>query len=189
MSRGAGYVVDTGDTGGAVTQNILVVDDNTETCEHLKKLLERNGYAVRIAQDGGQAHSTFAMYKPDMVLLDLILPGESGFEICERLKAQRENIPVIVLSAIDLDSSRNLATKVGANGYLSKPIRESELLEAIKSVSKTAFRHAHRDRSKDEGAIRFSCHCGKRFKVSIKRQGKTMTCTNCGNPLSIPRQS
>jgi len=189
MSRGVGYVVDIGDTGGAVTQNILVVEDNAETCEFLKELLERNGYAVRTARDGGQAHSIFAMYKPDMVLLDLILPGESGFEICERMKAQRENIPVVVLSAIDLESSRNLAAKTGANGYLTKPIRESELIETIKSISKTAFRHAHRDRSKDQGAIRFSCRCGKRFKVSIKRQGKMMTCTNCGEPLNVPRQS
>ena len=189
MSRGVGYVVDTGDSGGAVTQNILVVDDNEETCEFLKGILERHGYAVRTAHDGGQAHSTFAMYKPDLVLLDLILPGESGFEICERLKAQRENIPVVVLSAIDLESSRNLAAKTGADGYLAKPIRESELLETIKSISEVAFRRAHRDRSKDQGAIRFSCRCGKRFKVSIKRQGKLMTCTNCGEPLSVPRQT
>ncbi len=189
MSRGVGYVVDTTDSGGAVTQNILVVDDKPETCEFLKSMLERHGFAVRIARDGGQAHSTFAMYKPDLVLLDLILPGESGFEICERLKAQRDNVPVVVVSAIDLESSRNLAAKTGADGYLTKPIRESELLETIKSISKAAFRRAHRDRSKDEGAIRFSCRCGKRFKVSIKRQGKMMTCTQCGEPLSVPRQA
>jgi len=188
MSRGIGYLVDTGDSDGAVTQNILIVDDNAETCEFLKKILERNGFAVRTAHDGGQAHSSFAMYKPDMVLLDLILPGESGFEICERLKTQRENIPVVVLSAIDLESSRNLAAKAGADGYLAKPIRESKLLETIKSISEAAFRRAQRDRSKDQGAIRFSCRCGKRFKVSIKRQGKLMTCTNCGEPLNVPRQ-
>jgi len=189
MSRGVGYVVDTGVSGGAVTQNILVIDDNEETCEFLTEILERHGYAVRTARDGGQAHSTFAMYKPDMVLLDLILPGESGFEICERLKAQRENIPVVVLSAIDLESSRNLAAKTGADGYLAKPIRESELLETIKSISEATFRRAHRDRSKDQGAIRFSCRCGKRFKVSVQRQGKMMTCTSCGDPLTVPRQS
>ena len=189
MSRGVGYVVDTGDAGGAVTQNILVVEDKDETCEFLKKILEKNGFSVRIAQDGGQAHSTFAMYKPDMVLLDLILPGESGFEICERLKAQRENVPVVVISAIDLESSRNLAAKAGADGYLTKPIRESELLETIKSGSKSAFRRSHRDKSQDQGAIRFNCTCGKRFKVSIKRQGKLMTCSSCGNALTVPRQS
>ena len=189
MSRGAGYVVDTAGTDGAVTQNILIVEDKPETCDHLKALLERNGFAVRVARDGGQAHSTFAMYKPDIVLLDLILPGESGFEICERLKAHRDTVPVLVLSIIDLESSRNLAAKAGADGYLSKPIREAELLESIASISKAAFRRAHRDKSKDEGTIRFGCRCGKRFKVSIKRQGKMMTCTNCGDPLTVPRQA
>ena len=118
-----------------------------------------------------------------------ILPGESGFEICERLKAHRDTVPVLVLSAIDLESSRNLAAKAGADGYLSKPIREAELHESIASISKAAFRRAHRDKSKDEGNIRFGCRCGKRFKVSIKRQGKMMTCTNCGDPLTVPRQA
>ena len=118
MSRGVGYVVDTGDDGGAITQNILVVEDKPETCEFLKAMLERNGYMVRVATDGGQAHSTFAMYKPDIVLLDLILPGESGFEICERLKAHRDTVPVLVLSAIDLESSRNLAAKAGADAIV-----------------------------------------------------------------------
>lgn len=187
MSRGIGHVVDTRGSGGAITQNVLIVEDNAETCEHLKEMLERHGFQVRVARDGGQAHSTFSMYKPDFVIMDLILPGESGFEICERLKTQRDNIPVMMLSAIDLESSRNLAAKVGADGYLTKPIREAELLEAIKSISESAFQRAHRDRSKDEGAIRFSCHCGKRFKVSIKRQGKLMNCTNCGESITVPR--
>ncbi|MBQ12647.1 MAG: response regulator [Planctomyces sp.] len=187
MSRGIGHVVDAHGSGGAIVQNVLIVEDNTETSDYLKKLLERNGFQVRVARDGGQAHSTFAMYKPDLVILDLILPGESGFEICERLKSQRDAIPVMMLSAIDLESSRNLAAKVGADGYLTKPIRESELLSTIKTVSESSFRQAHRDRSKDEGAIRFSCRCGKRFKVSIRRQGKLMNCTSCGESVTVPR--
>ncbi len=187
MSRGIGHVVDTHGSGGAITKNVLIVEDNTETCDYLKELLERNGFQVRTARDGGQAHSTFAMYKPDLVILDLILPGESGFEICERLKSQRDTIPVMMLSAIDLESSRNLAAKVGADGYLTKPIRESELLSTIKTVSESSFRRAHRDRSKDEGAIRFSCRCGKRFKVSLRRQGKLMNCTSCGEAITVPR--
>lgn len=188
MSRGFGYIVDNTGESGAVTQNILIVEDNEETCEYLKNLLEENGFQVRIARDGGQAHSSFAMYKPDFVIMDLILPGESGFEICERLKAQRENIPIMMLSAIDLESSRNLAAKAGADGYLSKPIRASELLETIRSISQRTFRHAQRDRSQDKGAIRFACRCGKRFKVSIRRSGKLMNCTQCGEVLTVPRQ-
>lgn len=188
MSRGFGYIVDSTGESGAITQNILVVEDKEETSEYLKNLLEENGFQVRIARDGGQAHSIFAMYKPDFVIMDLILPGESGFEICERLKAQRDAIPIMMLSAIDLESSRNLATKAGADGYLSKPIRPKELLKMIHTLSQRAFRHAHRDRSQDKGVIRFACRCGKRFKVSIKRSGKLMNCTECGEVLTVPRQ-
>ncbi|MDP7276160.1 MAG: hypothetical protein QF363_11830, partial [Planctomycetaceae bacterium] len=66
MSRGIGHVVDAHGSGGAIVQNVLIVEDNTETSDYLKKLLERNGFQVRVARDGGQAHSTFAMYKPDL---------------------------------------------------------------------------------------------------------------------------
>ena len=100
-----------------------------------------------------------------------------------------DSVTAVVALDRRLDSSRNQAAKTGADGYLTKPIRESELLETIKSVSKSAFRRSHRDKSQDQGAIRFNCTCGKRFKVSIKRQGKLMTCSSCGNPLTVPRQS
>ena len=66
-----------------VVHHILVVEDNADEAQILKLLLERKGYLVTLAKDGGQAHSSFVMRKPDFVLLDLMLPGETGYEVCE----------------------------------------------------------------------------------------------------------
>src|SRR5262245_60766976 len=70
----------------AIVHRILVVEDDAETAAFLKTFLEHEKFEVTIAKDAGQAHSIFVMKKPDFVVLDLILPGETGFEVCERLK-------------------------------------------------------------------------------------------------------
>src|SRR5437868_6494924 len=97
----------------AVVHQILVVEDDADTAGFIKTLLEGQDYQVTIAKDGGQAHSSFVMRKPDFVILDLILPGESGFQICERFKQLDKAVPVMVLSAIELEASKDLAQRVG----------------------------------------------------------------------------
>src|SRR5271170_3383901 len=88
---------------------ILVVEDDEDEAAFLKELLEKHKYRVTVARDGGQAQATFVMRKPDFVILDLILPGESGFEVCQRLKQANATVPVMILSAIDMPESRSLA--------------------------------------------------------------------------------
>jgi DNA-binding response OmpR family regulator len=174
---------------GAVAHRILFVEDDGETAAFVKEFLESQGYKVVIAKDGGQAHSTFVMRKPDFVILDLILSGESGFEICERMKQLDESVPVMVLSAIDMDESRALAARVGADGYLTKPFDPNELVQNIQSISEKVWERTHLQQPKDEQRIRFSCNCGKRFKVSPVHRGKTLTCPECGEPLVVPRHN
>ena len=84
----------------AIVHRILVVEDDAETAAFLKTFLEREKYEVTIARDGGQAHSMFVMKKPDFVILDLILPGETGFEVCERLKTLERFVPVLIQKVI-----------------------------------------------------------------------------------------
>ncbi|MGE3182932.1 MAG: response regulator transcription factor, partial [Phycisphaerae bacterium] len=153
-------------TTGAVAHRIMLVEDDAATAEFLKEILEKRGYSVSIAKDGGQAQSTFVMRKPDFVLLDIMLPGESGFEICERMKQIEENVPVIMLSVIELDESRALATKVGADGYMTKPVDPDQLIAEIERIAQRVWERTHLDQPKEEKRIRFACRCGKRFKVS-----------------------
>jgi two-component system, OmpR family, response regulator len=173
----------------AIVHRILVVDDETDTATFLKALLERNNYDVTVARDGGQAHSMFVMKKPDFVILDLILPGESGFEVCERLKMQERGVPVMILTAIDMDDARNLARRVGADAYTTKPFDPDELLLQIKKVAQEVWlkSRAEADGGNRDMPVRFACRCGKRFKVSQAHRGKTLTCPSCGEPVHVPR--
>ncbi|GAB4148225.1 MAG: hypothetical protein Tsb009_21850 [Planctomycetaceae bacterium] len=173
----------------ALVHSILVVEDEPDTATFLKNLLEENSYRVTIAKDGGQAHASFVMHKPDFVILDLILPGESGFEVCERMKEHDQSVPVLILTAIDMQDARDLATRVGADGFLEKPFDPNELLAQIESLANTCWERQHADQKKPEGVVRFQCQCGKKFKVSVSHVGKSMTCPECTEPVVVPKYS
>jgi DNA-binding response OmpR family regulator len=172
----------------SIANFILVVEDDEEEAAFIKDLLEKNKYRVTVARDGGQAQATFVMRKPDFVILDLILPGESGFEVCQRLKHANATVPVLMLTAVDMPEARALADRVGSDGYLTKPFDPDELLRQIKGIALRNWEKTHGDQSKEERRIRFSCRCGKRFKVSPIHRGKTLSCPECGEPVTVPHR-
>ncbi len=169
---------------------LLLVDDDPEFAKFVKQVFEPHGVTVRVAKDGGQAQSSFVMHKPDLVVLDLILPGESGFEICERMKHTNDTVPVLALTAIHLEDSRALADRVGFDGYLVKPVSVELLVETAADVVKKVWRRVHQlgETESDGDRVRFNCHCGKKFKVSAAHRGKSMTCPQCGEPLVVPKR-
>ena len=173
----------------AIVHRILVVDDEADTAAFLKSLLEKNGYEVTIAKDGGQAHSMFVMRQPDFVICDMLLPGETGFEVCERLKTLDRKVPVMALTAIDMDDARNLARRVGVDHYMTKPFDPADLLGRIKLIAEEVWARTRAEA--DDGdlskPVRFACRCGKKFKVAHQHRGKTLTCPNCGEPVLVPR--
>jgi DNA-binding response OmpR family regulator len=166
---------------------VLVVEDDADSANTLKTILESQGFKVRIAKDGGQAQATFVMQKPDFVILDLILPGESGFEICERLKHTDDAVPVLIVTAIDLPESRELAQKVGADGYVTKPYDPDDLIARMRETANAVWERTHQGHDPDPMRIRFVCSCGKKFKVSSTHRGKSLTCPQCGEPVAVPR--
>jgi DNA-binding response OmpR family regulator len=178
-------------TGNAIVNQILVVEDDRDEAEFLKTLLEKQHIEVTVARDAGQAHSAFTMRKPDLVLLDLILPNKvSGFEVCERMKRSDESVPVLVLSAIELDDSKDLATRVGVDGYLTKPYDPDELLRTIRETAESVWQRIHHgaDDLRAE-RVRFDCpECGKKLKVSGAHRGHRMNCPHCGSSVNVPRR-
>ena len=174
------------ETAGAIAHRILVVESDEERRKELSELLRSRGYMVQTAKDGGQAHSGFSMYKPDFVILGLILKGETGFEICERMKQQNESIPVLILTEIIFDESRSLAQRVGADGYMTRPFNPDVLLDTIQDIAQQVWERTHLKQPREEKRIRFDCRCGKRFKVSPTHKGRTLTCPDCGEPLVVP---
>lgn len=114
-------------------QRILIVDDDSELAEMLSQFLTTHGFFPVVALDGAQASAAFAAVPPDLVILDLMLPGEDGFSIARRLRAQSD-VPIIMLSARGDDIDRIIGLETGADDYMPKPFNPRELLARIRAV-------------------------------------------------------
>lgn len=112
---------------------ILVVDDDTELRNLLGDYLRKNGYQVTLAADGKDMRRSLEGGKIDLIVLDLMLPGEDGLVLCRNLRVS-SNIPVIILTARGDETDRIIGLEMGADDYLSKPFNPRELLARIKSV-------------------------------------------------------
>ncbi|GGT49995.1 DNA-binding response regulator [Streptomyces kurssanovii] len=116
-------------------QSILVVDDDPTVAEVVTGYLERAGFAVDRAADGPQALRLAAGRRPDLVVLDLMLPGMDGLEVCRRLRAgEHASVPVIMLTARGDEDDRILGLEVGADDYVTKPFSPRELVLRVESV-------------------------------------------------------
>lgn len=175
-----------GEAANAIAHRILVVENDQPQAAELKNLLQEHGFQVQIAKDGGQAHSSFQMYKPDFVILALMIPGETGFEICERMKQKNDTVPILVLTEIDFEDARKLARRVGADGYMTKPYAAAMLVSQISEIAQSVWERTHLKEPNDQGRVRFNCRCGKKFKVSDRHRGRTLTCPDCGEPVVVP---
>jgi CheY-like chemotaxis protein len=117
---------------------IMVVDDNEPSRDALSRRLERRGYRILTAVDGQQAVATGQAELPDLILMDLGLPGIDGWEATRQLKAASatRHIPIIVLSAHAMTNDRDLALAAGANDFDTKPVRFEQLLGKIDTLLK-----------------------------------------------------
>ena len=114
---------------------ILMVDDEKHIVELVKYNLEREGFEVLAAYDGLEAIKTALIKKPDLIVLDIMLPSLDGLEVCRQLRQNEEtrNIPVIMLSARGEELDRILGLEIGADDYVTKPFSPRELLARIKA--------------------------------------------------------
>ncbi len=114
-------------------KRILVVDDESSIRDVLTRYLEREGYRVEVAADGpGALHAT-AQMSPDLIVLDLMLPGLDGLEVCHRLRAQSA-VPIIMLTARDEEADKVRGFTTGADDYITKPFSPAELVLRVKAV-------------------------------------------------------
>ena len=112
---------------------ILVVDDEREIRRALQRNLAAHGYEVLTAESGEQALIELAAHRPDLMLLDLGLPGMSGLEVCKRVRAE-SNLPILVLSVKDTERDKVQALDLGADDYVSKPFGMDEVLARIRVI-------------------------------------------------------
>ena len=116
-----------------IQQQLLVVDDEPKIRLLLKKYLSQEGYSVEAVGDGSAMDEYLLKHTVDLVILDLMLPGEDGLSIGRRLREQ-QNIPIIILSARSEELDKIVGLEMGADDYLSKPFNPRELLARIRSV-------------------------------------------------------
>ncbi|MFG2798207.1 response regulator transcription factor [Streptomyces pseudovenezuelae] len=116
---------------------VLVVDDDPTVAEVVSGYLDRAGYLVDRAADGPEALDRAAAHRPDLVVLDLMLPGMDGLEVCRRMRG-RGPVPVIMLTARGDEDDRILGLEVGADDYVTKPFSPRELVLRVESVLRRA---------------------------------------------------
>ncbi len=115
-------------------QRILVVEDEESIRKLLKMNLELEGYEVSVADRGDQALKAFKSEHFDLILLDIMLPQVSGFQICEQIRLINPDIPILILSAKDSSSDKVKGLKLGADDYLAKPFNLEELILRIQKL-------------------------------------------------------
>lgn len=115
-------------------QKILVIDDDKDLRDTVSLMLEQEGFQTVLAAEGRAGFEQTLMLQPDLVLVDLRLPGMSGVEICKQLRASRVATPIVVLSAVGDEIDKVLLLEIGADDYIVKPFGARELVARIRAV-------------------------------------------------------
>ena len=115
------------------TPHILVVDDHRDIRDAVSRYLERNGMRASAARDAAEMDARLAMGQYDLIVLDVMMPGEDGLSVCRRLSAEG-SVPILMLTALGEDTDRIVGLELGADDYLPKPFNPRELLARIKAI-------------------------------------------------------
>lgn len=115
------------------TKKILIVEDEPSLVFTLKDTLEAENYSVNVVTDGAKAVETVQQFEPDMMILDLMLPNVSGYDICKEIRDLKYTFPVIMLTARDQEIDKVTGLNIGADDYITKPFGVKELLARIRA--------------------------------------------------------
>ena len=128
----------------AAKQKILIVDDDSHIAELISLYLIKECYETRTAGDGASALEAVRVWQPDLMLLDLMLPGMDGYQVCREIRASADNaeLPIIMLSAKGEIFDKVLGLEMGADDYMEKPFDSKELVARVKAVLRRSHRQA-----------------------------------------------
>lgn len=176
--------------------NILLIEDEERVADFVRRGLKAEGYSVEHAGDGEMALEFLQSRDFDVVILDLMLPGISGSEVCQKMRARRNETPVLMLTALDSTDERVAGLRIGADDYLPKPFDFEELLARIEALHrrKTGYGDTnegklivHKDLSFDPYSLEFYVD-GDRISLSSKeRELAILLLKNVGRALSRER--
>ena len=118
--------------------SVLIVEDEVNIAQLLQMYLEKEGYAVTVANDGGQGLNKFRAIKPDLVLLDVMMPVMDGWTVCKNIRAESQ-VPIIMLTAKGETDDKVSGLRAGADDYVTKPFEMKEVLARIEAVLRRAM--------------------------------------------------
>lgn len=149
------------------TAHILVVDDDQEIRDLLARFLVKHGLRVSTAADGRAMHACLKDNAIDLVVLDVMMPGEDGLTLTRNLRAAKNQIPIVMLTAVGEDTDRIVGLEMGADDYMPKPFNPRELLARIKAVLRRADgeRPSSADAGDETGAV---CFAGWTFHAAAR---------------------
>jgi DNA-binding response OmpR family regulator len=119
-----------------MAKKILIVDDEPSIIVALQFLMEQNGYETLVAFSGEEAMEVVAHHRPDLILLDIMLPVVDGFEVCQRVreKAEWKDIRIVLVTALDRESNVAKGLALGADAYVTKPFANADLIAKVKEL-------------------------------------------------------
>jgi CheY-like chemotaxis protein len=130
------------------TSKILIADDNQQNCELLDAYLAHEDYETAMAYDGRQTLERVASWEPDLILLDIMMPKLSGYEVCKQLKSDERTraIPILMVTALNEKNDIEKAVQAGCDDFLTKPVNQLELKTRVKSLLRVRHLTNERDR-------------------------------------------
>ncbi|MBF7016881.1 response regulator transcription factor [Staphylococcus durrellii] len=117
-----------------MSQTVLIVDDEQSIVTLLKYNLEQAGYITEVAYDGEEALEKVDAFKPEVVLLDVMLPKKDGIEVCKQIRSDKNLVPILMLTAKDDEFDRVLGLELGADDYMTKPFSPREVVARVKAI-------------------------------------------------------
>jgi DNA-binding response OmpR family regulator len=170
---------------------ILIVEDDAHILTGLIDNIEMEGYETLVARDGREALKKYEEHRPDLVILDVMLPQLSGFEICKKLKNKEADVPIIILSAMGGEDNKVKGLTLGADDYVTKPFSPRELLMRIKAVLRRAQGKEKVADTLEFGSIRIDFKKYQTFKeekeiklTAVEYRLLKLLAANQGEPVS-----
>ena len=119
-----------------MSKKVLIVDDEPSIIVALQFLMEQNGYETLVAFSGEEAMETIARHRPDLILLDIMLPVVDGFEVCQRVRenAEWKDIRIVLVTALGSEANAAKGLALGADAYITKPFANADLLAKVKEL-------------------------------------------------------
>jgi len=159
-----------------LSAKILIVEDEKPIADILKFNLEREGYQVQCIHDGNEAIEAAINQPPDLMILDLMLPGADGIEVCRQVR-QHEDFPIIMLTAKDSELDKVLGLEIGADDYVTKPFSNRELLARIKANLRRTTKQKKTGKKEDSSTYIVGDLQIDENSFTVKKNGKTIDLT------------